>query len=345
MRESALGASCIFAATFCFTVRGFYTRWEGGWHRHKIATDGEKKRSWKEERKEERLLFPIVERGNDKLTFLQKGFSLWNCSVAGQILFLTCMDGFCPLINPVQMFQMAIVSAPYFGSFTTSRGSWGLTFPLENNALFLHPLFVSQKALNDKFCRVVPCQRRAQQYWDLQVMKVRQRESTTTNRSQVKVPECFWPSFSRPVLVPPSCQYCTIAILGSSQRYQKRPLLWGVCSLSPMAVSLRSSARWRLHGGDKATRWNSACPGAPLCVTLLCSPMIWGGGGGGVQEGMRDSGVVVGVLSILSWPQQPLALPLQFPPVLLVMGGHAAQGNKLVCLSQPLTVLQPVMHL
>lgn len=41
----ALGASCNSAATFCFGVRGFYTRQECGPHRHKIATDGEEKRS------------------------------------------------------------------------------------------------------------------------------------------------------------------------------------------------------------------------------------------------------------------------------------------------------------
>ena len=195
--------------------------------------------------------------------------------------FIPYMHGwFLSLINPVHMFQMAIVSALYFSSFTTFRGSWGSTFPLENNALFLHLLLVSQKVLKDKFCRVLPCQQRAQQYWDLQVMKLHQRESTTTNRSQVKVLGWFRSFFSRPVSVPPSCRYCSIAIRGSSQRYQKRPPLWGGCSLSPMAV-----ARWGLHGGDKATRWNSELPGAlwgwgpSWCHIAVSTADLTGGGG------------------------------------------------------------------
>lgn len=54
MRELAFGACGISAATFCFAVRGFYTRQECGPHRHEITTDREKKRSWKKKKKERR---------------------------------------------------------------------------------------------------------------------------------------------------------------------------------------------------------------------------------------------------------------------------------------------------
>lgn len=215
-----------------------------------------------------------------KLNFLKKRFSLWNCSVAGQILFLTCMDGFCPLINPVRMFQMAIASALYFDSFTTFRGSWGLTFPLENTVLFLHPFLVSQKALKDKFCRVLPCQQRAQQYWDLQVVKLHQRKSTMTNRSQIKILGWFWSFLSHPVLsicrpVPPSYLYCAIAIHGCSQSYQKRPLLWGVCSLEPhgsgseVECLLRIALRRQSHQVKQCTSQSGV--GMGLLFVSRCS--------------------------------------------------------------------------
>lgn len=54
---------------------------------------------------------------------------------------------------------------------------------------------------------------------------------------------------------------------------------------------------WGWHGGDKATRWNSACPevlwawGPSWCHIPAGTADLTGGGGGGVQEGMRDSTV------------------------------------------------------
>lgn len=73
-------------------------------------------------------------------------------------------------------------------------------------------------------------------------------------RSQLKVLDWFWSFLSCPVLASLLCWYWTIAMRVSLQRYQKRSLLWWVCSLSP-----RAEASWGLHRRNKATRCN-VCP-------------------------------------------------------------------------------------
>lgn len=213
--------------------------------------------------------------------FLKKGFSLWNCLVAGQILFLTCLDGFCPLINPVHMFQMAIVSALYFSSFTAFRGSWGLTFPLGNNVLFLHVLLVSSKDPERQVCSGPPRQRRAQQYWDLQLMKVHQRESTRTNRCQST---CMVLVFSQSSNVSATMMLVVY--------YRHTWLFTKVLGKAPAlrAVQTGDCTEETKPPGETVNMVECCGDGAPPDVTSLWASLSkWDQGK--VQEGMRDGTV------------------------------------------------------
>lgn len=176
---------------------------------------------------------------------------------------------------------MAIVNARYFSSFTTFRGSWGLTFPLGNNVLFLHLLLVSSKDPERQVCRVLPCQRRAQQYWDLQLLKLHQRESTRTNRRKLKLPAWFFPQSS-------SVSATVMLVL----YYRHTWLLTEVPRKDPALTGVQAGdcTEETKPSGETVHMVECCGDGPPPGDTSLWAPLSkWGQGK--VQEGTRDSAV------------------------------------------------------